>query len=454
VSKRKHEYGKKIAVVGAGPSGLSCAYYLAIDGYKVTVFEKENVLGGMLTLGIPSFRLEKNVINAEIDILKELGVEFKTGVEVGRDISLNELRDQGFKAVYIAIGACMGRNLGIEGENVENVITGIDFMRDVNLGKELKLEGNVIVIGGGNVAIDVARTATRIGNTQIKMYCLESREQMPALPEEIEEALSENIQINNSWGPKRVIVENGRATGVEFKKCISVFDKSGRFNPSYDENNTIIVKADTVLLSIGQGMNWGGLLSDSKIELNRNNTIKADPFTLQTGEPDIFAGGDALTGPKFAIDAIALGKEGAISIHRYVQPGQSLIIGRDRKEYHALDKENIELQGYDSTPRQSIGHVDGSKSRKTFKDLRETFTEDQIKRETERCLSCGATVVDEFLCVGCGQCTTKCKFDAISLVRKYDGEGVAYEDLKPVVIKQILKRKVKITTKKVKKLFK
>lgn len=454
VPKRKHEYGKKIAVVGAGPSGLSCAYYLAIDGYKVTLFEKEKVLGGMLTLGIPSFRLEKNVINAEIDILKELGVEFKTGVEVGRDISLNELRDQGFKAFYIAIGACMGRNLGIEGENVENVITGIDFMRDVNLGKKLKLEGNVIVIGGGNVAIDVARTATRIGNTQIKMYCLESREQMPALPEEIEEALSENIEINNSWGPKRVIVENSRATGVEFKKCVSVFDKSGRFNPSYDENNTIIVKADTVLLSIGQGMNWGGLLSDSKIELNRNNTIKADPFTLQTGEPDVFAGGDALTGPKFAIDAIALGKEGAISIHRYVQPGQSLIIGRDRKEYHALDKENIELQGYDSTPRQSVGHVDGSKSRKTFKDLRETFTEDQIKRETERCLSCGATVVDEFLCVGCGQCTTKCKFDAISLVRKYDGEGVAYEDLKPVVIKQILKRKVKITTKKVKKLFK
>jgi NADPH-dependent glutamate synthase beta subunit-like oxidoreductase/Fe-S-cluster-containing hydrogenase component 2 len=454
VPQRRHEYGKKIAVVGAGPSGLSCAYFLAIDGYKVTVFEKEDVLGGMLTLGIPAFRLEKEVINAEIDILKELGVEFKTGIEVGRDVSLKELRDQGFKAFYIAIGACTGRKLGIEGENAENVITGIDFMRDVNLGKDLKLEGNVIVIGGGNVAIDVARTATRIGDTQVKMYCLESREQMPALPEEIEEALSEDIEINNSWGPKRIIVENDRATGVEFKKCISVFDKNGKFNPTYDENNTVIVKADTILLSIGQGMDWGELLADSKIELNRNNTIKTDPVTLQTGEPDVFAGGDALTGPKFAIDAIALGKEGAISIHRYVQPGQSLIIGRDRKEYHALDKENLELQGYDCSSRQSIGHVDGNKSRKTFKDLRRTFTEEQIKKETERCLSCGATVVDEFLCVGCGQCTTKCKFDAISLVRKYDGEGVAYEDIKPVVIKQILKRKVKITTKKVKKLFK
>lgn len=454
VPKRRHEYGKKISVIGAGPSGLSCAYFLAIDGYKVTVFEKQDVLGGMLTLGIPSFRLEKEVVNAEIDILKELGVEFKTGIEVGKDVTLKELRDKDFKAFYIAIGASMGRKLGIEGEEAESVITGIDFMRDANLGKDLKLEGDVIVIGGGNVAIDVARTATRVGDTQVKMYCLESREEMPALPEEIEEALSEDIQINNSWGPKRIIVENGRATGIEFKKCLSVFNEQRKFSPIYDENDTITVKADTILLSIGQGMDWGELLKDSKVELNRNNTIKADPATLQTAEEDIFAGGDALTGPRFAIDAIALGKEGAISIHRYVQPGQSLIIGRDRKEYHALDKENLEIEGYDRTPRQNVEHVDGDKSKKTFKDLRGTFTKEQVKKETERCLSCGATVVDEFLCVGCGQCTTKCKFDAISLVRKYDGEGVAYEDLKPVVIKQVLKRKVKITTKKVKRLFK
>ncbi|MFR1708236.1 MAG: FAD-dependent oxidoreductase [Clostridium sp.] len=454
VPKRKHEYGKKIAIVGAGPSGLSCAYFLAIDGYKVTVFEKQKVLGGMLTLGIPSFRLEKEVINAEIEILKELGVEFRTGIEVGKDVTLRELREQGFKAFYLAIGACEGRKLGIEGEEAENVITGIDFMTDVNLDKNLKLEGDVVVIGGGNVAIDVARTATRIGGDKVKMYCLESRKEMPALPEEIEEALSENIEINNSWGPKRIIIENGRAIGVEFKKCISVFNKEGKFSPIYDEDNTIMVKADTVLLSIGQGINWGGLLEKSKIELNRNNTIKADQVTLQTGEEDVFAGGDALTGPKFAIDAIALGKEGAISIHRYVQPGQSLIIGRDRREYHALDKENLEIQGYDRTPRQNIAHVEGEKSKSTFRDLRGTLTEEQIKKETERCLSCGATVVDEFLCVGCGQCTTKCKFDAISLVRKYDGEGVAYEDMKPVVVKQVLKRKVRITTKKLKNLFK
>lgn len=453
VPKRRHEYGKKIGVIGAGPSGLSCAYYLAIDGYKVTVFEKQSELGGMLTLGIPAFRLEKDVINAEIDILRELGVEFKTGIEVGKDITISELRNQGYEAFYLAIGAQAGRNLGIEGEDAQGVITGIDFLRNVNLGDNSKLEGKVVVIGGGNVAIDVARTAVRVDASKVDMFCLESREEMPALEEEIEEALSENITINNSWGPKSIITENGRVIGVEFKKCISVFDKNRKFNPQYDENNTIIVDADYVLLSVGQAMEWGSLITESKIELNPNKTIKADSVTLQTGEPDIFAGGDVFTGPRFAIDAIALGKEGAISIHRYVHKGQSLIIGRDRKEYHSLNKEEAIFDGYDAIPRQKANHEGENRSKNVFKDLRGTFTEEQMKKETERCLGCGATVVDEFLCVGCGQCTTKCKFDAISLARKYDGEGVAYEDMKPVVVKQLLKRKGKIAVKKVKNLF-
>lgn len=454
VPKIKHDYNKKIAVVGAGPAGLSCAFYLAIEGYKVTVFEKQKVLGGMLTLGIPSFRLEKNVVNAEIDVLRELGVEFKSGVEVGKDITLNELRADGYEAFYLAIGAQAGRKIGIEGEESEGVITGVDFLRSVNLGEDVNLKGNVVVIGGGNVAIDVARTATRVGGESVNIFCLESLEEMPALDEEIEETLSEGITINNSWGPKRIISENGHVTGIEFKKCISVFDENNRFNPKYDEDNTMIIKADTILLSVGQSIFWGNLINNSNIELNKNNTIKGDSFTYQTGEKDVFAGGDAFTGPRFAIDAIAAGKEGAISIHRYVHPGQSLVIGRDRKEYRSIDKENIELEGYDRLPRQKANQVDAEKSKETFKDLRGTFTEEQIKKETERCLSCGATVVDEFLCVGCGACTTKCKFDAISLVRKYDGEGVAYEDLKPVVIKQILKRKGRIAIKKAKNIFK
>ncbi|WP_027633731.1 FAD-dependent oxidoreductase [Clostridium hydrogeniformans] len=454
IPKIKHQYRNKIAVIGSGPCGLSCAFYLAIDGYKVTVFEKQKALGGMLTLGIPSFRLEKNVVNAEIDILKELGVEFKTEIEVGKDVSINDLRKEGFEAFYIAIGAQSGRMLGIEGEEAEGVITGVDFLRKVNLNENIKVQGKTIVIGGGNVAIDVARTAERIGALKVDMYCLESRKEMPALNEEIEEALVEGININNSWGPKRICTENGHVTGVEFKKCISVLDENGRFNPKFDENETKIVEADNVLISVGQAMNWGNLVIDSKVELNPNKTIKANLDTYQTHEEDIFAGGDALTGPRFAIDAIALGKEGAISIHRYVQPGQSLTLGRTKRSYRAFDKENLNLEGYDHIPRQKLSHVDGNRSKETFRDLRNTFTEEQIKKETERCLGCGATVVDEYLCVGCGACVTKCKFDAISLVRKYDAENVELSDLKPMIMKHVVKRKVKISAKKVTNTFK
>ncbi|WP_461206673.1 FAD-dependent oxidoreductase [Clostridium sp. DL1XJH146] len=444
----KHNYGKKIAVVGAGPAGLSCAYYLAIDGYKVTVFEKQKALGGMLTFGIPAFRLEKEVINAEIDVLRELGVEFKTGIEVGNDVTLKDLRGQGYEAFYIAIGAQTGRNLRIEGEDAEGVVTGVDFLRSVALNQDMKMEGETIVIGGGNVAIDVARTATRVGSSKINMFCLENREEMPALEEEIEEAMAEDIVINNSWGPKRIVVEDGHVVGVEFKKCLSVFDENGKFAPKFDENETKIVKADNVLISVGQGMDWGKLLEGSKVELNRNNTVKADSVTYQTAEPDVFVGGDAYTGPRFAIDAIAMGKEGAISIHRFVNEGQSLTIGRWNRAYKAFDKDNLVLEGYDNIPREKASHVDGQKTKETFKDLRGTLTEEQIKKETERCLGCGATVVDEYMCVGCGQCTTKCKFDAIKLVRKYDKENPEFKDMKSNVVKHALKRKVRIAVNK------
>ena len=382
IPERRHEYGKKIGIVGAGPAGLSCAYYLAIDGYKVTVFEKEDKLGGMLTLGIPSFRLEKDIVEAEIDILKEMGVEFKTGVEVGKDITLDGLRKDGYEGFYLAIGAQGGRKLGIEGEDADGVITGVEFLRNVNLGKDVKLPKRAIVIGGGNVAIDVARTASRTGATDVKMFCLESREEMPALVEEIEETLEEGITIGNGWGPKRIVVENGKVTGVEFKKCTSVFNSDGRFAPEYDENDTMIVETDVVLLSIGQSIEWGNLLDGSKVELNRNNTAKADGLTYQTAEKDVFVGGDAFTGPKFAINAIAAGKEAAISLHRFVQPGQSLTLGRDRREYHMFDKDNVVIEGFDNVPRQRIGHNPEAKN--SFKDDRVTFTEEQMKKETER----------------------------------------------------------------------
>lgn len=450
IPKKRHNYSdKKIAIIGSGPAGLSCAYYLAIDGYDVTVFEKEKVLGGMLTLGIPNFVLEKKIVDAEIDILRELGVKFETGVEVGKDITLNQLRNKGYEAFYLAIGAQKGRKIGVEGEDFKGVISGIEFLSRVNQEEKEIVSGNVVVIGGGNVAIDVARVAVRAGGKKVSMFCLENREEMPALNEEIEMAESEDILINNSWGPKRIISENGKVTAVEFKRCVSVFDENGSFCPKYKESDTITIEADYVLLSVGQSIDWCGILDDSKAILNQNNTIKVDDITYQTDQPDVFAGGDAVTGPQFAIDAIAAGKQGAISIHRFVHTGQDLRIGRSRREFIELDKRAVVIESFDRTPRQRIEKIDGKRSKETFCDVRKSFTEEQMLKETKRCLGCGATVVDEYMCVGCGMCATKCKFDAIKLERVYDGKGVEFLGMKKAIIPHVIKRKVKITAKKV-----
>ena len=446
VPQKRHDYQKPIAVIGAGPAGLACAYYLAIEGYRVTVFEKQQKLGGMLMFGIPSFRLEKDVVEAEIGVLRDLGVTFRTGVEVGRDVTIAALREQGFEAFYIAIGAQAGRMLRIPGEDAQGVLSGIDMIRRVNLGEELKLPGKVLVVGGGNVAIDVARTAARLEADEVAMVCLESAAEMPASPDEVEEAEREGIHIHHGWGPTRILVEDGHVKGMELRRCLSVFDENHRFAPKFDDGQIMTVEADHILLSIGQAIEWGTLLAGTGVVCNPNGTVQADVFTYQTAEPDIFVGGDVYTGPKFAIDAIAAGKQGAISIHRYVQPGQSLVIGRDRHDYKSLDKDALLLENYDHMPRQQAKQA---KNDHSFADERGTFTEEQVKKETERCLGCGAVVVDAFLCVGCGQCTTKCKFDAISLVRRYDGEGVSLFDMKKAIIPYMLKRKVKIAVKKV-----
>lgn len=451
IPTKRHDYSdKRVAIIGGGPSGITCAYDLSIDGYDVTIFEKEKKLGGMLAFGIPSYRLEKNVIQAEIDILKEMGVKFKTNIEVGKDIIIQELRDEGFNAFYVAIGAQSGRELGLDGENSSEVISGVDFLRDVNLGKVSDVKGKVIVIGGGNVAIDVARTAIRLpGIEQTDIFCLESRVNMPAHPEEITESIEEDVKINNSYGPVRVIIKDGKVTGVEFKKCISTFDKDGRFNPQFDETDKIIAECDYLLLSVGQTFDYGKLFAGEDVKLTKRNTIEVNNITLQSSKRDIFAGGDIVSGPRFAIDAIAAGKEAAVSIHRFVQHGQSLIFGRDTHSYTMLDKSNLaDIHGYDGTQRQKIAHINGSVSKTTFKDLRGIFTEEQIKKETARCLSCGATKTDDYICVGCGACTLKCKFDAIKLVKINNSKGYDIEDLPKKVLQNVISRKVKISINK------
>lgn len=414
---RGKEMEIKVAVVGAGPAGMSAAFFLRKMGYKVTVFEKNQRAGGMLMNGIPSFRLEKTVIEAEIDVLRQMGIEFKCGVEVGKDVTIPQLREQGYKAFYVAIGAQGGRKTGVPGEDAEGVITGVDFLLEANTKEDAHLiNGRTVVVGGGNVAVDVARTALRSGSTEVSMFCLESRDIMPAAADEVEEAEEEGIGVNCGWGPKEILTENGKVKAIVFKKCTSVKDADGRFNPQYDENDLMTVECEQVLLSIGQSIQWGDLLTGTKVEFNRNGTAVADPVTYQTAEPDIFVGGDAYTGPRFAIDAIAAGKEGYVSIHRFVHEGHSLTLARDLRKFKELDKNNISVETFDNAKRQVPGKKTGV-SKETFRDLRSTFTEEQVKTEAARCLGCGASVVDENKCIGCGLCTTKCEFDAIHLSR-------------------------------------
>ena len=453
VNHEGKQFEEKIAIVGAGPAGMSAAYYLRCKGYPVTVFEREDKAGGMLLNGIPSFRLEKDVIAAEIEVLETMGVEFRFGIDVGSDVTIQKLRDEGYKAFYIAIGARGGRMAGVPGEDAKGVMSGIEFLNKVNKDEEhMKLSGKTVVIGGGNVAMDVARTALRAGSDDVSMYCLESRDEMPAAKDEIEEALEENISINNGWGPKEIITENGRVKAVVLKKCTSVFNAEKRFAPVYDENDTITIECDNVLLSIGQQIIWGNLLSGTKVELNKNGTAKADPVTYQTAEPDIFVGGDVYTGPRFAIDAIAAGKEGCVSIHRFVHKGHSLTLARDLRHFIELDKNNLDIEEYDNAKRQRPGRKSGDAA-STYRDLREIFTEEQLKTEASRCLGCGATVVDPNKCIGCGLCTTKCEFDAIHLSRDLPDASrmTKSEDKLKKILPYMIKREIKIKFNKDKK---
>jgi len=445
IPKVDGEFEEKIAIIGGGPAGLSCAYYLAEKGYRPTVFEKEKQPGGMLMHGIPEFRLEKDVIEAEIDVLRALGVEFHCGVEVGKDVTIPELREQGYKGFYVAIGLQSGGRLGVPGEDAEGVKAGIELMREVNLEGKKELSGRVVVIGGGNIGADVARTALRCGAEKVSLYCLEDYDSMPMGVEDRTECEEDGIEIHAGWGQTEILAENGRCSGIRFRKCLSVRNAEGRFAPTFDDNTTEEVPCDMVLYCIGQKVDWKGLLTGTAVELNPNGTAKADPVTYQTAEPDIFVGGDVYTGQKFAIDAIAAGKQGAVSLHRWVQDA-TLTIGRDKREFIELDKNNLLLEeaSYDNTPRQRIGY--NETLRKTFKDGRVAFTEEQVKAETARCLGCGASVVDPNKCIGCGICTTRCAFDAIHLHRDLPECSTmrSAEDKMKGILPYMIKRKIRI----------
>ena len=446
----KGGFKEKIAIIGAGPAGLSCAYFLALTGYKPTIFEKNAEPGGMLRYGIPSYKLEKDLLAAEIDVIRQLGVEIRCGVEVGKDVTIEDLREQGYKGFYAAIGCQRGRKPGISGENAEGAYTAVDFLRKAGESESFPLEDDVVVVGGGNVAIDAARVSSRCTDAKISMFCLETREKMPASNEEIEEALEEGIELNCGWGPKEILEEDGHVRGVVFKKCTRVFDAQGRFSPEYDENDTVTVPCRHVIFSVGQAIDWGHMLDNLHVELRPNGGALANKLTYQTSEPDIFVGGDVYTGPKFAIDAIAAGREGAVSLHRYVHEHCTLTIGRNRRDFIELDKENIKVETYDSSSRQIPPKADVKEQAKTFRDLSQSLSEEQVKKETSRCLSCGASVVDPNKCIGCGICTTKCMFDAIHLHRELPGASVMHtsEEKLKYILPNMVKQSIKVKFKK------
>ena len=442
----KGGFDEKIAIIGAGPAGLSCAYYLALTGYKPTIFEKNEEPGGMLRYGIPSYKLEKDLLAAEIDVIRELGVEIRCGVEIGKDITIEELREQGYRGFYVAIGCQRGRKPGITGENAKGAYAAVDFLREAGAKESFALEGDVVVVGGGNVAIDAARISSRCVDAKISMFCLEQREDMPASKEEIAEALEEGIELNCGWGPKEVLEEDGKVAGVVFKKCIRVLDEQGRFSPEYDEEQTVTISCKHVIFSVGQAIEWGNMLDNLDLKRRPNGGALADKLTYQTSEPDIFVGGDVYTGPRFAIDAIAAGREGAISLHRYVHENCTLTIGRNRRDFVELDKNNISVDSYDTSKRQIPAKADEKAQAATFRDLSHSLTEEQIKAETSRCLSCGASVVDPNKCIGCGVCTTKCVFDAIHLHREIPGASVmrASEDKLKYILPNMVKQSIKV----------
>ena len=445
-------YEQKVAIIGAGPAGMSCAYYLANMGYKnVTVFDRNPEPGGMLVMGIPSYRLDRKHLKGEIDTLKKMGVKFKMNTEVGKDITIAQLRKQGYKGFYVAIGAQKSAKLNIPGEDLKGVFGGVDFLREVNLGNKPAIGKKCAVIGGGNVAMDVCRTAARLGAETYVVY-RRSEAEMPADKEEVAEAMAEGVKFCYLNAPVEIIgTAAGKVSGLKVEIMeLGEPDAKGRRTP-VGTGKFETLKVNSVIASVGQTIDWGELdVGDLKTGA-KGNAI-ADGLTYQTAQEDIFVGGDVYTGPKFAIDAIAAGREGAESLHRFVNEGQSLTIGRNFREFYELDKDNLALNidCFDAPARQPILH--DPKKAMSFQHDRLTFTEEQVKAEASRCLGCGVSVVDPNRCIGCGLCTTKCMFDAIHLKRDHPeaSEGfVACEDRVAALLPYVAKRAVKIVKRSV-----
>jgi len=397
----KEKKDEKVAIIGSGPAGLTVAYYLAREGYQVTVFEKLPVTGGMMAVGIPEYRLPRDVLAAEIQVILDMGVEIRTNINFGSDITLESLKADGYSAFFMATGLHKSRMLNVEGEGLPAALQGVDFLRDVALGNKVALGKKLIVIGGGNVAIDVALCARRLGTEDISLVCLEKREEMPAWEYEIEDALEEGVTIVNSLGPKRFLQKDGQLSGVEFKRCTAVFDEKGTFNPSYDETDLTTLEGDTVIVAIGQAADLS-FAEQTGIKISQKGGLEADPVTLETPIPGVFAGGDVFYGPKSIVEAVESGKEAAESIHRYLN-GVDLKEGREKD--WAYEKPSTEGEAHKHRATMKRLPIDERKG--NFKEIALGFSEETARQEAERCLNCG-------ICSECYQCVDACLAGAVN----------------------------------------
>jgi len=449
--KTANKNGIKIAVIGSGPAGLSCAYYLASLGYEVTVFESQSVAGGMLRLGVPEYRLPRELLRLEINAILSLGIELKLNCSIGRDFTISDLKRQDYKAIFIAIGAHRSRDLQIEGVDIDGVFNGVDFLLNVNLGYRVEVGNKVIVIGGGNVAIDVARTvarqekvevghvtefaeamdvarsAVRFGAKEVHMVCLEDWHEMPATKDEIEEALQEGIQIHPRKGPGKIIGDLGKVVGFETIDCVSVFDESGRFDPKFAPGTEQVMEADTVIMAIGQTSDLSWISNEDEIEITPRNTIKVDPITLSTTAPGIFAGGDVSFGPRNAIDAIANGQRAAQSIDKFIKRGDQKNVklasyDRDIKIIVDDPLQHKRPWGYEKTQRVPIPSVPIDR-RIGVSQVEIGYTEEQARKEASRCLHCWVNTIFETRgekigteCILCGGCIDICPENCIELI--------------------------------------
>lgn len=463
---------ERVAVVGAGPAALACAHDLALQGYRVRVFDAAPVAGGMLHLGLPGYRLPRDVLQLEIDAIVHLGVELHLNTRIGRDITLRELRAT-YAAIFIAAGCTKSRDLAIEGAHFDGVLKGVDFLLNVNLGYRVELGKNVVVVGGGNVAMDVARSvvrrgldlealaqhelrdalrearsvlarvaaeeairsderslivdvarlALRRGAKEVHLVCLESRDQMPAHSWEIEEAVREGIEIHPSQGPKRILGASGRVTGLETLVCASVFDEDGRFNPQFLAGSEAVMPADTVILAVGQQTDFTFLSPDDGIEITRRGSIAVDPETLATTAPGIYAGGDAAFGPRNVISAIADGRRAAASIDRQLNRARRV---RTRARFAPIAHHEMP-EGYHRIPRQAMPTLPLDR-RIGIAEIELGFDDAQARAEAARCLRCNIqTIFDSAACILCGGCVDVCPEFCLRFVGldEVEGEGVA-----------------------------